>query len=131
MATKRISPTVDEASAEFDELSFTSFHEQDLQKLRATCSLLAGTHHNDYFIGVTFKNDGILDLEVSVVHQQPGFGAGTTRHRVPLNSVATQYAVLQDYAIVGIAAARFMQGEINWGEFKTALHELVAGDLIR
>ncbi|MNV93769.1 hypothetical protein D3C71_1884980 [compost metagenome] len=70
----------------------------------------------------------VVELEISVV-QQVKTMAGVGRHRVPLNSVAAQYAVLQCYVTAGLCAQKFMQNEITWAEYKRALTELLPGDI--
>lgn len=129
---KQESPEALELSSDLDELHFSDFQDLELTMLRDKCSLLAVTHHADYFIGVTFQNRGALDLEVSVVRQiDHGFNHPPGRVREQLNTVACQWAVLQDYVTVGMAAARFMQNEIDWGTFKLSLTELLVGGVIK
>lgn len=129
---KQESPEALELSSDLDELHFSDFATIELTELRRVCSLLALTHHADYFIGVTFTNNGVLDLDVSVVRQvSHGLGRPPGRVREQLNTVALQWAVLQDYVTVGMAAARFMQDEIDWATFKLALTELLHGEIVK
>lgn len=123
-------------SAEYDNLKFTDMQvkvNMDVAELTKTCSMLASTVHADYFIGSTFISSPlsitpVIELEISIVKQTQTM-QGIGRHRVPLNSVATQYAVLQCYVTAGLCAMKFMQDEITWAEYKRALTELLPGDI--
>lgn len=122
-------------SAEFDNLLFTDMIlkvDMNAAELIPTCSFLASTAHAGYFIGSTFANRNsmapVVELEISVVQESKTM-AGIGRHRVPLTSVAAQYAVLQCYVTAGLCAQKFMQNEITWAEYKRALTELLPGDI--
>lgn len=121
-------------SAEFDDMHFTDMAVLDEQVLKEKCSLLATTANADYYIGSTFAASALapgqlIDLEISVVMESKTF-AGSGKHRVSLSSVATQYAVLQNYVTAGLCAQKFMQNQITWAEYKRALTELVQGDIV-
>lgn len=121
-------------SAEFDDMRFTDMVVLDEKLLKDKCSLLATTANADYYIGSTFAASSLapgqlIDLEISVVMESKTF-AGSGKHRVSLSSVATQYAVLQNYVTAGLCAQKFMQNQITWAEYKRALTELVQGDIV-
>lgn len=123
------------ASREYDAMRFSEIVAQPIADLRSKCSILATTAHADYFIGTTFVETlamgRVVGLEISVVKRTSVFGGDSTGyHRVNLNNVATQYDVLQNYVTAGIVSQKFMQNEITWAEYKRALTELLAGDVV-
>lgn len=121
-------------SEQYDDMLFTDMVVLDEQDLKSKCSLLATTANAEYFIGSTFAASSLapgqlVDLEISVVKEAKTF-AGEGKHRVSLSSIAGQYAVLQSYVTAGLCAQKFMQNKITWAEYKRALTELVAGDIV-
>lgn len=114
-------------SATLDNFYILDMSKLPIEELRAKCSFLISTERDDLKVGITFVapvGGGAYTIEIAIVRVD--FRGA---NRVPLNVVVAEFGVLQVYATVGMAARRFTQMLITWGEFKQAIQELAGGDL--